>query len=135
MTLLDSLQGFPSFLAYLALALVLLVLFGFLYSAVTPHREFKLIQQNQPAAAIAFGGALVGFVLPLSSAISNSVSLLDCALWGFIALVVQLLVWFFLRLVLRDLPQRITQGELAAGIFAAFVAIAVGLLNAACMTW
>ena len=52
-----------------------------------------------------------------------------------VALLVQLLTFLALRIFIRDLPQRIARDELASGIFSASAAIAVGVLNAACMTW
>jgi putative membrane protein len=128
------LAGLPSFLAYFAVSIGLLLAFALVYSAITPHHEFRLIREGKNAAAVAFGGSLLGFVLPLHSAISHSVNLVDCALWGGVAFVVQLATFFALRLVIRDLPQRITRDELASGVFVACVSIAVGLLNAACMT-
>lgn len=134
-TALTSLAGIPSFLAYFALAVVLLLIFIRLYTWVTPHDEFALIRANNPAAAIAFAGALVGFAWPLASAITNSMSLLDCAIWGAVALVVQVLTFLISSAALKQLPNRITQGELAAGIFSAGCSVTVGMLNAACMTY
>ncbi|MBE8717937.1 DUF350 domain-containing protein [Cellvibrio polysaccharolyticus] len=131
----SSLAGLPAFLGYFAVAVVLLLAFTFLYTRVTPHDELALIRANNGSAAVAFGGALIGFSLPLSSAITNSLSLLDCAIWGAVALVVQVLTFLVLRVLLKQLPQRIEQGEMAAGTFAAAVAITVGMLNAACMTY
>ncbi len=134
-TALTSLAGIPSFLTYFGLAIVLLLLFIRLYTWVTPHDEFGLIRANNPAAAIAFGGALIGFAWPLSSAITHSMSLLDCAIWGAVALVVQVLTFLVSSAALKQLPKRITQGELAAGIFSAACSITVGMLNAACMSY
>ncbi|GGW60636.1 DUF350 domain-containing protein [Alishewanella tabrizica] len=134
-TALSSLAGLPSFLAYFVLAVVSVLVFVRLYSWVTPHDEFGLIRANNPAAALAFAGALIGFALPLSSAITHSLSLLDCAIWGLVATVVQILTFFISQLALKQLPQRITQGDLAAGIFSAGCSISVGLLNAACMSY
>lgn len=131
----SSLAGLPAFLGYFALAVALLLAFTFLYTRVTPHDELALIRANNGSAAVAFGGALIGFSLPLSSAITNSLSLLDCAIWGAVALVVQVLTFLVLRVLLKQLPQRIEQGEMAAGTFSAAVAITVGMLNAACMTY
>lgn len=133
--MLNTLNGVPAFLAYFAVATALLVAFAFIYSLVTPHHEFELIRANNIAAALAFGGAVIGFALPLSSAISHSLSVLDCAIWGVVALVVQILTFLVLRLVIRQLPERITRGEIAAGVLSAAVAIAVGQINAACMTY
>ncbi|WP_019677570.1 DUF350 domain-containing protein [Arsukibacterium perlucidum] len=134
-TAFTSLAGIPSFLAYFALAVVLLLIFIRLYTWVTPHDEFALIRANNPAAAIAFAGALVGFAWPLASAITNSMSLLDCAIWGAVALIVQVLTFLVSSAALKQLPNRITQGELAAGIFSAGCSVTVGMLNAACMTY
>ena len=134
-TTLSSLNGIPPFLAYFAVAIVLVLVFVRLYTWVTPQDELALIKANNPAAALAFGGALIGFALPLSSAITHSLSLLDCAVWGAVALIVQVLTFVVLRIAIRQLPERINQGEIATGIFAAAAAIAVGLINAACMTY
>lgn len=134
-TTLSSLNGLPAFLAYFAMAIVLLVLFIRIYTWVTPQDELALIRANNSAAALAFGGALIGFALPLSSAITNSMSLLDCAVWGAVALVVQVLTFVALRVAIKQLPERINQGEIATGSFVAASAIAVGLINAACMTY
>ncbi|MEO8670808.1 MAG: DUF350 domain-containing protein [Tahibacter sp.] len=134
-TLLRYLDGLPAFLSYFGIAVALTLLFGFVYVSLTPHAEFALIKENKPAAAIAFGGAIIGFALPLHAAITHSVNLIDCVLWGVIALIVQIFAFFAVRLILRDLPDRIARDERAAGIFAASVSIAIGLLNAASMTY
>ena len=134
-TALTSLAGLPAFAAYFALAVILLLLFVRLYTWVTPHDEFGLIRANNTAAAVAFAGAVIGFAWPLASAITHSMSLLDCAIWGGVALVVQVLTFFISNGALKQLPQRITQGELAAGIFSASCSITVGMLNAASMSY
>ncbi|MGL5147994.1 MAG: DUF350 domain-containing protein [Plesiomonas shigelloides] len=134
-TLSASAQGLPAFIAYFTLAIVALLLFGRIYTWLTPHHEVVLIREGNTAAAIAFGGALIGFALPLASAIQNSQSLPDSALWSLVALIVQALTFVCMRVALPQLPARISSGDSAAGIFMASVAIAVGLLNAACMTY
>ncbi|WP_062066587.1 DUF350 domain-containing protein [Cellvibrio sp. OA-2007] len=134
-TTLSSLNGIPPFLAYFAVAMVLVLIFVRIYTWVTPQDELALIKANNAAAALAFGGALIGFALPLSSAITNSLSLLDCAVWGAVALIVQVLTFVVLRIAIRQLPERINQGEIATGTFSAAAAIAVGLINAACMSY
>lgn len=129
------LGGVPAFLSYFAIGAGLIVLFCLVYVRLTPHAEFALIKENKPAAAIAFGGALIGFALPLHAAISHAVSLLDCVLWGVVALIVQLFAFFAVRIVISDLPGRIARDERAAGIYSAAVAISVGLVNSASMTY
>jgi len=134
-SLLASIAGLPNFLSFFILAIVLILLFARIYSWITPHDEFGLIRANNSAAAIAFGGAIVGFALPLASAITHSVSLADCAIWGAIALVVQSLTFLVVRITVKQLPERITQGEVATGIFSACCSIAIGLVNSASMTF
>ena len=134
-TTMSSLSGLPPFLAYFAVAIVLTLIFVRVYTWLTPQDELALIRANNTAAALAFGGALIGFALPLSSAITHSLSLLDCAIWGAVALIVQSLTFVVLRFTLKQLPERIQQGEIATGVFVAAVAIAVGMINAACMSY
>lgn len=133
--LLVSLAGLSAFALYFALAVGLLLLFVVLYAALTPQAEWQLIKANNSAAAVAFGGAVLGFAVALGSAAVHAVSLLDFALWALIGLVAQLLAFAVVRLLLRGLPGRISSGELASGIILACFALAIGLLNAACMSY
>lgn len=122
------------FVIYILVATLLFALFQFVYTRMTPHQEFKLIRANNPPAAIALGGALIGFALPAGNIITNSVSVLDVVVWVFIAAAVQLLVFIATSLVVKNLSTRIANGEYAAAIYTASVAVSVGFLNAACMT-
>ena len=122
------------FIVYMIGAVVLFALFKLAYTRITPHREYQLIREGNVAAAIALSGAVVGFALPASNIIANSISLLDFIVWALIAAVVQLLAFFMVSLVLKDLPARIKQNDLAAAIYVAAVSISIGMLNAACMT-
>jgi putative membrane protein len=133
--LVSSLATLPDFLAYFATAVAFATLFVLVYVWITPQRELALIRANVPAAAISFGGAFIGFVIPLASAIAQSVGLVDGAVWSAVALVVQLLAFLVARLLLPDLPARIARDERAAAMLVAALSIGVGILDAACMTW
>lgn len=122
------------FILYILVAALLFAVFQFIYSRVTPHKEFALIRDNNSAAALALGGSLIGFALPASNIIAYSINILDVVVWALIAAVVQLLAFGATSLVLKGLSVRIAKGEMAAAIYAASVAISVGMLNAACMT-
>ena len=52
-----------------------------------------------------------------------------------ISLVVQLIAFFIARAIVPTISRNVEQGQLASGIFLGAVAIALGLLNAACMTY
>jgi putative membrane protein len=103
--------------------------------AVTSHHEATLIRQGNTAAAISFAGALIGFTLPLASAIIHSVSLIDMLVWSAIALVVQLAVFLAVDRILRQISSHIEDGNVAAGLTLASVSIAIGIVNAASMTY
>jgi putative membrane protein len=122
------------FLSYILGAALLFALFQFIYTRITPHKEFELIRSGNVAAAIALGGAIIGFAIPASNVIAYSISLLDFIVWAVIAAFVQLLAFLMTSLVLKGTSERIKKGEIAAGIYVAAVAISVGMLNAACMT-
>ena len=130
-----SISGLPDFLIYLSAAVILTVIYCVIYGLVTAHNELALIRQNNAAAAIAFSGSLLGFVLPLASAIANSVSLGDCLIWGAVALVVQIAAYFLLRIGIDRLSDRIANGEIGAGAWLGAGSLAAGILNAACMTY
>lgn len=130
-----STAGLPEFLAYLAVSAVLVLVYIVVYSAITPHNEFGLIRENNMAAAVAFSGSLLGFVIPLSAAVTNSTSLGDCAVWGLVALVVQIAAYLLLRVPVSNLSGRIAEGQIAAGIWLGAGSLAAGMVNAACMSY
>ena len=101
---------------------------------MTPHKELELIRAGNGAAAAALGGAVTGFAIALSTAISVSGGLLEAALWATVAMAAQLASVFALRIAIPDLFQSISEGSWAPALMKASLAIAVGLINAACMT-
>jgi len=125
----------PNFFLYFAASLVLLFAFVIIYTTVTPHREFALIRTGNVAAALSLGGALLGFALPLASAVIHSSSLIDMLMWGAIALVIQIAAFMVIRVVQSGLCDDIRDGKVASGLLLAAVSLAVGVLNAACITY
>jgi putative membrane protein len=130
-----SLAGLPNFFIYGAVGVVLSFVFAVIYVRITGHEEIRLIREGNASAAVAFGGSLIGFAMPLSKAIAQASSLPDCVLWGFAALIVQLLAYGVVRWLVPDLSKRIEQNTLAAAIVLASVAIVAGQINAAAMTY
>lgn len=125
----------PNFLAYLGTAFALLAAFLAIYLYVTPYDEIALIRANNRAAAMSLGGAILGFALPIANVIAHSDTLLDLAVWGGVAGVVQLLAWGLARVALPQLQEDIEAGRMAPAGFVATLSLTVGLLNAACMTY
>ena len=133
----NSLEGLLNFALYFAVSVIYLFIFKVVYAFVTPHDEWKLVKEDQNvAAAIGFGGAMVGFSLALASAASNSLGLIDFTIWGIVAVIAQSLAFVLLRFsFMPKIAERITNNEVSAGVILAAMSIAVGLLNAACMTY
>tara|TARA_Y100000034_G_C6796977_1_gene357298 strand:+ start:295 stop:711 length:417 start_codon:yes stop_codon:yes gene_type:complete len=133
----DSLAGLANFAMYFAISIVYLFIFKIVYAFVTPHDEWKLVKEQQNvSAAIGFGGAMIGFSLALASAASNSLGLIDFTLWGVVAVVAQSFAFALLRFTfMPKIAERINNNEISAGVMLAAVSVAVGLLNAACMTY
>src|SRR5438045_2961835 len=133
--ILQSLAGLPAFLVYFCTAIVAVVIYLFVYTPIPPRHEFLLIRDNDPAAAIALGLSLLGFALPLVSAIAHSANVADCLIWSAIALIVQIAVYFIVKIPVPNLSARIAAGELAAAIWLGLSSLAAGALNAACMIY
>ncbi len=133
--LMQSLAGLPAFVAYFCTAFIAVVIYLFIYTRVTPFDEFGLIRKNVPGAAVSLGLSLLGFCLPVASSIAHAQNLLDCAVWSIIALVVQLIVFFVVRVPVPDLSRRIADGELAPAIWLGLASLAGGTLNAAAMSY
>jgi putative membrane protein len=123
--------GFPLTLLHAALTLLILVAGTAVYVLLTPHREIALIREGNAAAALSLGGVMVGLAVPLAVSLSGSTSLVDIALWGAATVFVQLLVFRLVDLVLRGLPQRISDGEISAAVLLAGAKLATALVLAA----
>lgn len=134
-TMADSLAGANVFFLHFLAAALLVALFAAIYVRITPYAEFGLIREGKVAPAVSFCGALIGFVIPLAGAISQSVSFVDMLVWAVIALLVQVLVFLLLRCCLAGLCRGIAEDRLAPAILLCGLSLAAGILSAACMTY
>lgn len=132
---LESFAGFDDFLAYFGVSLVLLGLFLAVYVRVTPYREFELIRQGNMAASFSVTGAILGFIAPLASAIQHSVNLVDMAIWGLVALLVQIVAFIAVKIAIPSITRDIPENNGAQGFLLGSLSLAVGLLSAACMSF
>jgi putative membrane protein len=131
----ESFAGFDDFLVYLGVALAYLAVFVALYIRVTPYREMQLIREGNMAASFSLSGAILGFIVPLASAITHSVSLIDMAIWGLIAMAVQIAAFVVVKICIPSITRDIPENKGAQGFFLGSLSLAVGLLNAACMSF
>lgn len=129
---------FLSFALFFATAVAIVILFLYLYALVTPYDDYKLIfEQNNTAASVGFGGAIVGLSLPIYSALAASASYIDFIIWAGVAMLVQLIFAFVITRVLTrfSFTQKINNGVLSVGILMAFLSISIGMINAGSMTY
>ena len=135
--LLNSLAGLGAFALYFALSIFFLLLFKFVYIRCTPYDEWKLVKDDKNVAAgLTLSGAFIGYSIAIAGAATNSVNLIDFAVWGVVALIAQLLAFAIVRYgFMPKLVDRIKDNEIPAGIVMGSMSIAIGLLNAACMTY
>jgi putative membrane protein len=131
-------DSFLSFGLFFFTAIGVLVLFLYLYALVTPYDDYKLIfKENNSAAAIGFGGAILGLCIPLYSALISSVSYVDFLSWAVVAMSIQLIFAFeIIRLNAKfSFEKQIENGVISVGILMAFLSISIGLLNAGSMSY
>jgi putative membrane protein len=124
-------NAIAAFGLYLAVAVILLAVFVFAYSRVTPYDDFALIRQNNIGAAIILSGAIFGFTLPLVACIFFTHSLAEMAKWALITGIVQLA---FIG-ILRRTAGSVSEGHCAPAIFIGATAVAIGMLNAVCISY
>jgi putative membrane protein len=123
--------GFPVFLAHSLATFAILLVGAAIYVLLTPHKEITLIREGNSAAAVSLAGVLVGLAIPLAASLRASTNLVEIGLWGAVTVVVQLLVFRLVDMLLRGLPRRIADGELAAAALLVGAKIATALVIAA----
>lgn len=123
--------GFPLTLLHAGVTVLILFLGAGLYIMMTPHKEITLIREGNAAAAFSLGGVLLGLSLPLAVSLNASTSALEIAIWGASTVVVQLLIFRLVDIVLRGLPQRIQEGEVAAAALLVGAKLATAVILAA----
>jgi len=123
-----------NFVLFFASGVIAILIYTLIYTAITPHKEFALIKEHNQAAALAFAGSLLGFIIAIARLIEYSVGIADFYLWVVVAIVVQLIAYGVVRLTFPKLSERIANGEMAAAIWLAGLSIGAGLLNAASLS-
>ncbi|WP_394763916.1 DUF350 domain-containing protein [Phenylobacterium sp.] len=126
--------GFPLTLLHAGVTVTLLFAAAAAYVMLTPHKEITLIREGNTAAAVSLGGVLVGLAIPLAVSLKASTTLIELALWGVAITLVQLLVFRLVDILLRGLPKRIQEGEMAAAAMLVGAKIATALILAAAVS-
>jgi putative membrane protein len=123
--------GFPVTLLHVLVTLAILAGGAAIHTLITPRKDVALVREGNAAAAVSFGGMLIGLALPLAASLAASVSLPEIALWGATTVLVQLAVFRLTDIALHDLPLRIARGEMAAATLLVGAKIATAVVLAA----
>ena len=126
--------GLPAFLLYFVVGAALIAGFATIYLRITAHDEIALIRAGNLSAAIAFGGNLTGFSIPLEKAIAQASSIPDCVLWAIAAMLIQFAVYGLARLIIPELSRKIEEDRIPSAAMLAVIAVISGTLAAASMT-
>lgn len=126
--------GFPVTLMHIGVTVLILIVAAAIYVLLTPHREITLIREGNSAAALSLGGVLLGLSIPLATSLARSTSMLEIALWGVAAMALQLLVFRLVDMLLRGLPQRIQEGEVAAAALLVGAKLSTAVIIAAAVS-
>lgn len=129
-----SMAGLPAFLLYFVVGAALIAAFAVIYLRMTAHDEIALIRGGNLSAAIALGGNLIGFTVPLEKAISQASSIPDCVLWAVAAMLVQFAAYGLARIIIPELSRKIAEDRLPSAAMLAVIAVISGTLAAASMT-
>lgn len=123
-----------SYALHLLSASVLLVLFFVVYTWVTTIDELLLIRQGNNAAALATGGALIGFSLTVGSSLLHTSDYLEFLGWAVGAMVVQVLAYAVTVRLLHISKEHIESGNTAYGGLMGAISLSIGAINAACVS-
>lgn len=124
----------PSYLAYFGSGLGLVALFMFIYERITPYRELHLMREGNVAAALSFGGAMLGFTLTFVSSAMHAASIPQFVLWACIGGLSQIIAYGLACTVIRRVKDHIINGNVAVGMGMFFTSVCVGALNAAALS-
>ena len=128
------LVGFPVLILHSSVTLAMLAMGIFLYIKITPYDEIELVRAGNSAAAASLAGAIIGLAVPLAFSMASSVTVWELFIWGPVTLFLQLIAFRLIDLMLRDLPKRITDGEMGAALLLISIKLAVAAINAAAVT-
>ena len=120
----------PTALAHFGTTIAILLAGMGIYILVTPYSEIKLIREGNLAAAISFAGAMIGLAIPLAAAMSSSVNPVDILLWGVLALLIMLTIYWLADHLLKGIPQKVEQGDCAAATVMAGIKLATAIVLA-----
>ncbi len=133
----NFIEIFTATLSYIGVALLLLLIGIILFEVTTKNKEFELIKNGNKAAVYAFGGRILGLAIVLYSSIANSINLVDMVLWGSVAIIIQIIVFYLAEWMTPkfNITKAIDEDNQAVGLFLLFLSVSIGLIIAGSLTY
>jgi putative membrane protein len=123
-----------AYLLHLLSGLVLIAIFFGIYTKITPFDEIELIRHGNMAAAASLAGAIVGFCLTLASSVLHSDTYELFLAWSIGAMVVQTAAYAVITRMLPQMNDAIEHNNVAMGTLMGTASLALGIINAACLS-
>lgn len=126
-----------NYLAYFGVSALLMAAGLIIFIFTTRTKEFALIGQGNKSAGIVLAGRTIGLAIVLYSAIANSISLLDLALWAAIGIVTQVIANFLAEVLTPTfhVAEALEKDNIAVAISLFGMFISIGLIIAGCLTY
>jgi len=126
-----------NYLIYFGLSAGLMALGIVIFVFTTKTKEFKLIGEGNKAAGIVIAGRTTGLAIILYSAIANSVSLIDLAIWAGIGIVTQVIANFLAEVLTPsfNIAEALEKDNVAVAIALFGMFVSIGLIIAGSLTY
>ncbi|MES3025677.1 MAG: DUF350 domain-containing protein [Pseudomonadota bacterium] len=119
-----------NYLLYLLTGIGMVAVFFVIYTTITSYDEVLIIRQGNEAAALALGGTLIGFSLPIASAMMHTKNYSEFLVWAGIAMVIQVLVFGVVTRLLKNAKEQMEANNRAFGGLLGAISVSIGLINA-----
>ena len=125
------LAGLPYLLSHFVIAIVILIVGVVIQVKITPIDESKLIKSGNIAASISLAGNFLALSMPLAASLTVSMTLVSIVIWGFTAVVIQLVCDRLATIYVSDVYEKIENGEIAHAIYLIGIKLSVAAINSA----
>lgn len=126
-----------NYLIYFGLSVTLMAVGIVIFIYTTKTKEFALIGQGNKAAGIVVAGRTIGLAIVLYSAIANSVSLADLAMWAIVGIVTQVIANYLVEVLTPsfNVKEALEKGNIAVAIALFGMFVSISLIIAGCLTY
>ena len=111
--LVGTISGMPFFLSFLIVALLLVLIGVITYCRITPYKEMELTKQNNVSASISLSSTIIAITIPIAFCLATSVNIYDLVIWGFISIIFQIIMFFIMNYIIKDIRSKIKNDQLA----------------------